>query len=284
MKSKLSTVRTGSWAILTLAGLACLASACSSSTSSSGSGGTTGSGGAKAAGGSGMGGSAAGGTTGSGGSGTGGATDAGTHADAPGDTGASVDAAKDAIVVRDGSTNDAGQYVRAGWTAVAMPDHVPANMTNPPSNESLASSNAFDGMNGTRWGTGVFQDTLTFPLYFTVDMKQVLNIGRITLYAGSQDTGDYPGPAGRPGVDRRRDLHHRGREPPAATTEHRHRQHPHQPAGGGPVDPAQGDDGPAHDQPPLVGNRRDERLPVDEVADPPANAPPHIPGAWLAAE
>jgi hypothetical protein len=179
--------------MLTLAGLACLASACSSS-STSGTGGATGSGGATAAGGSGMGGtggSSAGGATGSGGSGAGGMIDAGSGTDAPVDTGA-VDAPKDAVVVHDGSTNDAGQYVRAGWTAVAMPDHVAANMTNPPSTESLASSNAFDGMNGTRWGTGVFQDTLTFPLFFTVNMQQVLNIGRITLYSGSQDTGDYP--------------------------------------------------------------------------------------------
>src|SRR5205807_509079 len=135
-------------------------------------------------------GSAAGGASGTGGSGTGGMADAGR--DAPVDGGAMVDAPKDAVVVRDGSTNDAGQYVRAGWTVVAMPDHVAPNMTNPPSNESLATSNAFDGMNNTRWGTGVFQDTLTFPLFFTVNMQQILNIGRITLYAGSQDTGDFP--------------------------------------------------------------------------------------------
>jgi hypothetical protein len=193
MKSKVSAVRTGSWAMLTLAGLACLASACSSS-STSGTGGATGSGGATAAGGSGAGGSgtggsATGGATGSGGSGAGGATDAGT--DAPADSGA-ADAPKDAVVVHDGSTNDAGQYVRAGWTAIAMPDHVAPAQTVPQSNESLASGNAFDGMNGTRWGTGVYQDTLTFPLFFTVNMQQVMNIGRITLYAGSQDTGDYP--------------------------------------------------------------------------------------------
>ena len=159
----------------------------------SGTGGATGSGGATATGGSGTGGS------GTGGSGTGGraaaaaagraaATDAGS--DAPADAG--MDAAKDAVVVHDGATTGGGAYVRTGWTAVAMPDHVPANMTNPPSTESLATSNAFDGMNGTRWGTGVFQDTLTFPLFFTVNMQQVMNISRITLYAGSQDTGDYP--------------------------------------------------------------------------------------------
>jgi hypothetical protein len=191
MTSKVSTVRTGSWAMLTLVGLACLASACSSSGSSSGSGGATGSGGAHAAGGSGTGGNAAGGANGSGGSGSGGVTDAGTASDAPADHGG-MDAARDAVVVHDGSTNDAGAYIRTGWTAVAMPDHVAPAQTNPRSNESLDSSNAFDGMNGTRWATGVFQSTLTFPLFFTVDMKQVMNIGRITLFAGTQDTGDYP--------------------------------------------------------------------------------------------
>ena len=170
MTSKVSAVRTGSWAMLTLAGLACLASACSSS-STSGTGGATGSGGA----------------TGTGGSGTGGKVDAGS------DTAVGpMDAARDAVSVHDGAVTAGGAYVRTGWTAVAMPDHVPANMTNPPSNESLATSNAFDGMNNTRWGTGVFQDTLTFPLYFTVNMQNVMTISRITLYAGSQDTGDYP--------------------------------------------------------------------------------------------
>jgi hypothetical protein len=179
--------------MLTLAGLACLASACSSSNSSSGAGGATGSGGATGTGGSGTGGSGTGGSgtggvTGTGGSGTGGKVDAGS--DAPANTG--MDAAKDAVVVHDGATTGGGAYVRTGWTAVAMPDHVPANMTNPPSTESLATSNALDGMNGTRWGTGVFQDTLTFPLFFTVNMQNVMTISRITLYAGSQDTGDYP--------------------------------------------------------------------------------------------
>jgi len=138
-----------------------------------------------------MGGSAAGGTNGGGGGGAGGSSDASAGNDAPVDHGA-VDAAKDAVVVHDGSTNDAGAYVRAGWTAVAMPDHVAPAQTNPRSTESLDSSNAFDGMTGTRWATGVFQSTLTFPLFFTVDMKQAMNIGRITLYAGTQDTGDYP--------------------------------------------------------------------------------------------
>jgi len=190
MTSKVSAVRTGSWAMLTLAGLACLASACSSS-STSGTGGATGSGGATGTGGSGSGGIGTGGNgaggSGTGGSGTGGKVDAGS------DTAVGpMYAARDAVSVHDGAVTAGGAYVRTGWTAVAMPDHVPANMTNPPSNESLATSNAFDGMNNTRWGTGVFQDTLTFPLFFTVNMQNVMTISRITLYAGSQDTGDYP--------------------------------------------------------------------------------------------
>ena len=197
MKSKVSAVKTGSWAVLTLAGLACLASACSSSGSSSGTGGAKGSGGTPAAGGSGTGGSGTGGSasggsgmggSGSGGSAAGGATGSGG---APVDSGA-MDALRDAIVVHDGAVTAGGAYVRTGWTATAMPDHVAPNMTNPPSTESLATSNAFDGANNTRWATGVFQSTLTFPLFFTVNMQQVLNIGRITLYSGTQDTGDYP--------------------------------------------------------------------------------------------
>jgi len=190
MTSKVSAVRTGSWAMLTLAGLACLASACSSS-STSGTGGATGSGGATGTGGSGSGGIGTGGN-GAGGSGTGG-IGTGGKVDAGSDTAVGpMDAARDAVSVHDGAVTAGGAYVRTGWTAVAMPDHVPANMTNPPSNESLATSNAFDGMNNTRWGTGVFQDTLTFPLFFTVNMQNVMTISRITLYAGSQDTGDYP--------------------------------------------------------------------------------------------
>jgi hypothetical protein len=96
------------------------------------------------------------------------------------------------VVVADVARTDAGALVRAGWTAVAMPDHVPAAMTNPQTNESLVTSNAFDGNNGTRWATGVFQSTLTFPLYFTLDMKAVTTVSRITLYAGNADRNDYP--------------------------------------------------------------------------------------------
>jgi hypothetical protein len=97
------------------------------------------------------------------------------------------------VVVADVARTDAGALVRAGWTAVAMPDHVPAAMTNPQTNESLVTGNAFDGNNGTRWATGVYQSTLTFPLYFTVDMKAVTTVSRITLYAGNADRNDYPG-------------------------------------------------------------------------------------------
>jgi F5/8 type C domain-containing protein len=96
------------------------------------------------------------------------------------------------VVVADVARTDAGALVRTGWTATAMPDHVAANMTNPPSTESLMTSNAFDGNNGTRWATGVFQSTLTFPLFFTLDMKAVTTVSRITLYAGNQDRNDYP--------------------------------------------------------------------------------------------
>jgi F5/8 type C domain len=97
------------------------------------------------------------------------------------------------VVVADVARTDAGALVRAGWTAVAMPDHVPANMTNPMTNLPLVTGNAFDGNLGTRWATGVYQSTLTFPLYFTVDMKAITTVSRITLHAGSADQNDYPG-------------------------------------------------------------------------------------------
>jgi hypothetical protein len=107
---------------------------------------------------------------------------------------ASQDAPADAIVAQDVRLTDAGTYARTGWTAVAVPDAVPMGSRVPASTETLATGDAFDGNNGTRWATGVYQDTLTasFPLTFTVDMKQVLTVSKITLYAGSQDLLDYP--------------------------------------------------------------------------------------------
>jgi hypothetical protein len=177
-------------------GIFFVAMGCSSNNNN---GGTTGSGGrGGGGGGGGQSGGAGGSAGGSGGSagGAGGSAGAGGAGGAAGssDAGAgSLDGAGDSIVLHDAATTDAGALVRTGWTAMAMPDAVAVAQRNPPSSESLATTNPFDGMNGTRWATGVFQSTLTFPLLFTVDMKQPTTVSRITLYAGDQDINDYPG-------------------------------------------------------------------------------------------
>jgi hypothetical protein len=212
MKSNISAVAMGLRA--PIGGLLWLVSACSSSSQANPGPGNDAAGVGDTAGGS----SSSGGTASSSGSSSGrsssGASSGGSEADAAGTTAdgsadgslpdagndarssgpdatssdAPTDAPRDALAV-----TDAGALVRTGWTAVAVPDHVPANMTNPPSTESLVTGNAFDGMPGTRWATGVYQSTLTFPLTFTVDMKAVTSVSQITLYAGNQDRNDYPG-------------------------------------------------------------------------------------------
>jgi hypothetical protein len=89
-----------------------------------------------------------------------------------------------------------GSYVRTGWTAVytctggACPPQGAADMDDVP-------TNAFNGNYQNRWSTGVYQSALAtqnrFPLYFTVDMKQVTNVSRITTHPGCQDIFDSPG-------------------------------------------------------------------------------------------
>jgi len=172
-------------------GSACSSGSSNSATGAGGSGGHGGSGGSTGTGGGGgaTGNGGSGGTGGGGAGGQGGG--AGAATDAHGDT-APSDGASDSVTPHDAALTDAGAFSRTGWTAVAMPDMVPVGQRNPPSNESLAASNAFDGQNNTRWGTGIFQQNLTFPLMFTVDMKEVVSVGRITLYSGSQDINDFP--------------------------------------------------------------------------------------------
>ncbi|HEX6767664.1 MAG TPA: discoidin domain-containing protein [Polyangiaceae bacterium] len=89
-----------------------------------------------------------------------------------------------------------GSYVRTGWTGVytctggACPPQSAADTGD-------VATNAFDGNYNTRWSTGVFQSALStqnrFPLYFTVDMKQVTNVSRITTHPGCKDIFDSPG-------------------------------------------------------------------------------------------
>jgi len=85
-----------------------------------------------------------------------------------------------------------GEYVRTGWTAVytctgTCPAKGPQDMND-------SEPRAFDGMANTRWSTGVYQDKMmgVFPLYFTVDMKQVNSISKMTFNAGG-DPFDAPG-------------------------------------------------------------------------------------------
>ena len=89
-----------------------------------------------------------------------------------------------------------GAFVRTAWTATyTCTGTCPAQ--GPSDTADADTKRAFDGNRGTRWSTGQYQQSAAlmtkFPLYFTVDMKQVVNVSRITLDAGTQDTYDAPG-------------------------------------------------------------------------------------------
>jgi len=89
-----------------------------------------------------------------------------------------------------------GSYTRTGWTATYT---CTGGACPPPSAADVGdvATRAFDGNFTTRWSTGVYQSALStqnrFPLYFTVDMKQVTNVSRITTHPGCQDIFDSPG-------------------------------------------------------------------------------------------
>jgi len=187
-----------STAVALAGGLALLASACSSSHSGGGIGGApAGVGGSNGSGGGsqGTGGAAGvGGSNGAGGAGTGGAVGTGgsNGADGGQDVSTVVDANHDAPVIHDGSVGDAGAYVHSGWTATyTCTGACPAPMT---VDQGDVTGNAFDGTTTTRWSTGQFQSTLNqmnrFPLYFTVDMGQVMNVSKITMHPGCKDSFD----------------------------------------------------------------------------------------------
>ena len=161
--------------------------------------------GGSAAGTGGGGGSATGGTTGNGGrGGTGGAGGTGNGgrggsggSGAGGTGGGNTDGGSgDAVVVQDGATMTGGAFVRTAWTATyTCTGTCPAQGS--ADTADADTKRAFDGNRGTRWSTGQYQQSSMlmprFPLYFTVDMKQVVNVSRITLDAGTQDTYDAPG-------------------------------------------------------------------------------------------
>lgn len=206
-----------------------LVSACSSDNSSGNSGGGSGQGGTTATGGTadqgtgggGAGGAGTGGTTGTGGAGTagagtggggatgtGGTTEAGSGTEAglggsggmpPQDASAEAAVANDAatIEVRDGAVAANGSYVRTGWTGVytCTGTCLPGNGNAPNDAPPLA----FDNSYTTRWSTNRFQqdflnaNPIQFPLYFTVDMRQVMNVSKITMHPGCADIFDAPG-------------------------------------------------------------------------------------------
>lgn len=152
-----------------------------SSTSGAAGGGSGGGGSSGASGSAGAGGGGGGGAGGAAGGG-GGAAGGGAGGNAQGGVGGT----------HSGPTTNMGAYVRTGWTAVYT-----CTGTCPPKNSvdmNDVEPNAFDGNNGTRWSTGVYQDKMqaSFPLYFTVDMKQINSISKLTFYAGG-DPYDAPG-------------------------------------------------------------------------------------------
>jgi hypothetical protein len=175
------------------------------------SGGSTGSGGATTStGGSSTGGSpgtggrggntAPGGTSGAAGhagatgtGGHGGGTSTGSGGNAAGGSGP-VDGGAGDVVVHDGSVTG-GVYVRTGWTATytCTGGACPKGTGDSPNDKT---ADAFDGnIMMTRWSTNEMQETLKsrFPLFFTVDMKDVLNVSKITMHPSCRDIFDAPG-------------------------------------------------------------------------------------------
>jgi len=172
-----------------------------------GRGGSAGTGGGATGGGPGSGGR--GGNAGTGGrggqsgnagqSGSGGSTGAAGHGGTmgAGGTGGSDGGNVDGgVTVQDGATMTGGAFVRTAWTATytctgTCPTQGSADTAD------ADTKRAFDGNRGTRWSTGQYQQSTAlmskFPLYFTVDLKEVVNVSRITLDAGTQDTYDAPG-------------------------------------------------------------------------------------------
>ncbi len=135
--------------------------------------------------------SGAGGTTQTGAGGTGGGTGSGVdaHADGTGSV--------DAVVAHDAAVGTNGAYVRTGWTgAYTCTGTCLAGNGNAPNDMP---PNAFDNSFQTRWSTNRFQQDFwnanprQFPLYFTVDMKQVVNVSKVTMHPGCADIFDAPG-------------------------------------------------------------------------------------------
>jgi hypothetical protein len=121
---------------------------------------------------------------------------AGGGGQAGGAGGGNQDAGPNDAVAQDAPTMDGGAFIRSSWTATYTCTGT-CPMQDTADTKDADTKRAFDGDRGTRWSTGQYQQSAMlmprFPLYFTVDMKEVVNIARITLDAGTQDTFDAPG-------------------------------------------------------------------------------------------
>lgn len=100
-------------------------------------------------------------------------------------------------VVHDGSLGGNGAYARTAWTAsyTCTGTCLAGNGDSPNDKPALA----FDGNYQTRWSTDRYQQDFwnatprQFPLYFTVDMKQVMNVSKVTMHPSCRDIFDAPG-------------------------------------------------------------------------------------------
>ena len=195
--------------VIVACGALLVVTGCSSTNGTGGAGGSgqggassTGTGGAR---GTGTGGATATGTggttaTGTGGTtGTGGATGTGGSTPADGGADVRVDASVDAVAVSDAAVATNGSYVRTGWTAAytCTGTCLVGNGDSPQDTPALALDTNANFT--TRWSTNRFQQDFwnanprQFPLYFTVDMKQVVNVSRVTMHPSCRDIFDAAG-------------------------------------------------------------------------------------------
>ena len=95
-----------------------------------------------------------------------------------------------------------GAYVRTGWTAsytcrTATTDVAMCPRTGDSPNDTPPL--ALDGKYATRWSTDEYEQDLLnamptdLPIFFTVDMKDVLNVSKIVMQPGCKDDFDVPG-------------------------------------------------------------------------------------------
>ena len=119
--------------------------------------------------------------------------------------GGNNDGGSDDVMVHDGSVGGQGgyapgAYVRTSWTATYTCETPTTNVSACLRNGDSAGdtpSFALDGKYSTRWSTDAKEtDLLTMnelPVYFTVDMKEILNVSKVLMQPGCKDDFDVPG-------------------------------------------------------------------------------------------